>query len=529
MQVYENFISYRRKESSLEVKNIYDALQKRGFSTFCDIYSLGSGKFNEDLITAIDNCTNFLLVLGSHSLDRCTDSSDWVYNEIKEALLKKKNIICIFINDFQFPDVLPTEISNIRYQNGIKFDVFYFDNFIDKLITKFLVSEDVQSISDEAKDFIIINNVLIKYVGSAHIVNIPDNIEVIGKNAFKNQTKITKIILSNKIREIQESAFERCIGITFLSFPKTLKKIGKKAFCRCYNLAYLEINDELEEIGDECFCFCEKLKTLTLGSKADKISSSAFNNCSSLMEIHVLEANQKFMSIQGILYDKDVELVIRCPENYSLDVITLPITIKHVGKWCFSKCVKLIDIILPRSLETIDAHAFQDSGNIASLTLGDSICELDISAFNGWNEQQRIMMGKKFNPVIKYNIEQKFDEIRTVKHDKLSNNFCLIKTAFESEEEAIKIAKLLLDKHLIVSAQLRKMRSLYMWENDLDNEEEIELTCFTETGLYTEIEKFINEHHSYELCELICLQINYISDAFGEWISEYVGKIKFDL
>lgn len=89
MQVYENFISYRRKESSIEVKNIYDTLQKRGYSTFCDIYSLGSGKFNQDLITAIDNCTNFILVLGAYSLERCTDSSDWLYNEIKEALDKK--------------------------------------------------------------------------------------------------------------------------------------------------------------------------------------------------------------------------------------------------------------------------------------------------------------------------------------------------------------------------------------------------------------------------------------------------------
>ena len=70
MQVFENFISYRRKESSIEVKNIYDALQTRGYSTFCDIYSLGSGKFNQDLITAIDNCTNFILVLGAYSLER---------------------------------------------------------------------------------------------------------------------------------------------------------------------------------------------------------------------------------------------------------------------------------------------------------------------------------------------------------------------------------------------------------------------------------------------------------------------------
>lgn len=43
MQMFENFISYRRKDSSLEVRNIYDALIKKGYSTFCDVYSLKSG------------------------------------------------------------------------------------------------------------------------------------------------------------------------------------------------------------------------------------------------------------------------------------------------------------------------------------------------------------------------------------------------------------------------------------------------------------------------------------------------------
>lgn len=76
---YENFISYRRKDTSLEVKNLYDALLKRGYSTFCDIYSLGSGKFDEELQNVIDGCTNFILVLGSQSLNKCLDDSDWLY------------------------------------------------------------------------------------------------------------------------------------------------------------------------------------------------------------------------------------------------------------------------------------------------------------------------------------------------------------------------------------------------------------------------------------------------------------------
>ena len=39
MQVFENFISYRRSDASLHVKNIFDELRKRGHSTLCDVYS----------------------------------------------------------------------------------------------------------------------------------------------------------------------------------------------------------------------------------------------------------------------------------------------------------------------------------------------------------------------------------------------------------------------------------------------------------------------------------------------------------
>lgn len=529
MQVYENFISYRRKESSIEVKNIYDALQQKGYSTFCDIYSLGSGMFNQHLITAIDNCTNFILVLGANSLERCTDDSDWLYNEIKEALRKKKNIICVFTDDVRFPESLPEEIDDIRYQNGLKFDIFYFENFIDKLISQFFVSEDTRSESDAEKDFIIIQDVLVKYVGNAHIVSIPEKVNKIGRDAFKNQTKITKVLLSDNILEIQESAFERCISLTYITLPKHLLRIGKRAFCRCYNLAYIAINDELEEYGEECFGFCGKLKTILLSEKAQDIKSSSFNNCSMLMEIHVPEANLYYSSIAGVLYDKQVKIAIRCPENYNYDMITLPSSVKEIGEWCFSRCMKIIDIVLPKTLEAIDAHAFQDSCNITSLTLGDAIKSFDISAIDGWNERQQIVMGRKFHPVIKYNIEQKMKEFASVQRAELGYQFCLIKTAFESEEEAIKMAKMLLDNRLIVSGQIRRMRSLYIWEDELCNEGEIELTCFTECGLYNEVEKFINEHHSYELCELICLPIINISDGFGKWISEYTGKIKFDL
>lgn len=106
----------------------------------------------------------------------------------------------------------------------------------------------------------------------------------------------------------------------------------------------------------------------------------------------------------------------------------------------------------------------------------------------------------------------------------MENKFCLIKTTFESEEEAIKMAKMLLDKKLIVSGQIKEMRSLYVWKDELCDEKEFELTCFTESRLYKEVEEFINRHHSYELCQIICTTITNISKGFGNWISSYTGK-----
>lgn len=106
----------------------------------------------------------------------------------------------------------------------------------------------------------------------------------------------------------------------------------------------------------------------------------------------------------------------------------------------------------------------------------------------------------------------------------MENKFCLIKTTFESEEEAVKIAKMLLDKKLIVSGQIKEMRSLYVWKDELCDEKEFELTCFTESRLHKEVEEFINSRHSYELCQIICIPITNISKEFGNWISSYTGE-----
>ena len=110
----------------------------------------------------------------------------------------------------------------------------------------------------------------------------------------------------------------------------------------------------------------------------------------------------------------------------------------------------------------------------------------------------------------------------------MENKFCLVKTAIDSEEKAVTLAKMLLNKNLIVLGQIKEMRSLYVWNDEFCDEKEFELTCFTESRLYSKVEEFINSHHSYELCQIICIPLGKISDRFGNWIVSYTGKEKED-
>ena len=521
MQIYETFISYRRSESLAEVQNIYQALISKGYSTFCDIHSLNSGRFDNNLKEIIDNCTNYILVLSEHSLDRCVEDDDWLRFEISEALLTDKNIICVFIGDYKFPSKLPEQIDDIRYYNGIRYDFAYFQGFIDCLISRFLASASEVGISDDSRDFLIDGNILIKYLGNAPIVNIPNNVVEISNNAFKDKTRITELNFPERLVQIGDSAFERCINITHLTFPNTLQIVGVNAFARCYNLSYVAFNDDLQVVDDNAFGFCAKLKSIRFGRGVRVVASSAFNNCNKLAHIYVSNDNEYYSTFDGILYNKDQTELIRCPEGYDSDLVNVLPTVEILASWCFSRCINVVDIVLPRHLKKVHKYAFNECSNIFSLTLGDEIDEFDVSALNGWNDGQRVVVSRKFNPLIRYKIEQKiYEQPNLLREERqVTAKYIVVKTTFESHEEAARMARMLLDNRLIASAQLGQLNVFYTWNEEFCNENEIELSCITRGVLYNKVAEYIKQHHSYECCQLVCLPIIETTNEFGEWIN----------
>ncbi|GCB37474.1 toll/interleukin-1 receptor domain-containing protein [Bacteroides faecalis] len=137
---YDLFISYRR--TSFESANlIAEKLRSAGYSVFFDVETLRSGKFNEQLLTVIEHCKDFIIVLPENALDRCNDPEDWVRREVYHAMLHQKNIIPIMLTNFEWPDPMPQGMEELRNYQAISASSYeYFDLSMQRL-TGYLISK----------------------------------------------------------------------------------------------------------------------------------------------------------------------------------------------------------------------------------------------------------------------------------------------------------------------------------------------------------------------------------------------------
>ena len=89
---------------------------------------------------------------------------------------------------------------------------------------------------------------LISTTTSEKNVTIPDSVTIndvkygvidIGQNAFKGNTSIERLTISEKVKTIGAYAFQGCTGLKKIEFPSTLTDIGEKAFDNCKSITHI--------------------------------------------------------------------------------------------------------------------------------------------------------------------------------------------------------------------------------------------------------------------------------------------------
>jgi periplasmic divalent cation tolerance protein len=102
----------------------------------------------------------------------------------------------------------------------------------------------------------------------------------------------------------------------------------------------------------------------------------------------------------------------------------------------------------------------------------------------------------------------------------------IILSTFPNEESSVSVAKELINKKLCACINLTKVRSLYNWNNKLEDQEEYLVLFKSTTSTVEELKSNIKRAHPYEVPEIVEIRMNKVSKSYLSWLAESTNKIE---
>lgn len=156
-------------------------------------------------------------------------------------------------------------------------------------------------------------------------------------------------------------------GFTEIVIPDTVRKIGEQAFIGCKKMETITFGNGVTAIDNRAFSGCESLKTINLSASVETIGESVFSGADSLQAINVDKDNKNYASIDGVLFDKAKETLIKYPVAKEGTKYDIPEGTKVIDTQAFMvsasnrSASKLETVTFPETLTEIKDQAFQQT------------------------------------------------------------------------------------------------------------------------------------------------------------------------
>ena len=152
------------------------------------------------------------------------------------------------------------------------------------------------------------------------------------------------------------------------------------------NAETVEIPSEIDglpvtTIGGETFSECTSLTSVTIPNSVTTIKSDAFEECTSLTAIDISEQNPKYTSVDGIVYNKNITKLLRCPVGKTS--VTIPDSVTTIEEDAFYYCTSLTSVTIPDSVTAIGVCAFGKCTNLTSVTISNNVTTVAEWTFSG--------------------------------------------------------------------------------------------------------------------------------------------------
>lgn len=235
---------------------------------------------------------------------------------------------------------------------------------------------------------------------------IPPHITEISGCAFANNNSLEYISIPGTIKNVSNEAFAACSALRTVVLHEGTEKISEAAFAFCSSLQNIELPDSVNAIDDAAFYECSSLDALNISDKIEKIGTMALQNCTSLSYIYIPEnvtnisdwlfsigknlqtveisdRNSEYIEKDGIIYSKDGETLVFCPQNFKANSFNVPEGVKTIGSASFIENKNLETVSLSDSVTQIDSMAFYNAESLSEITVTDKLESIGDYAFFG--------------------------------------------------------------------------------------------------------------------------------------------------
>lgn len=257
-----------------------------------------------------------------------------------------------------------------------------------KINSVFLNNEQLSTIEVDSNNevYVSFNNILYSKDKST-LIKCPANSKIkeyivlpevttIEQEAFSSCETLQKVDLRNNgngnVTEIKQSAFYACTHLSTLDLGQKMNKIGAYAFSMydkpitygttiIYQTILLEdltIPDDLKDIDERAFYHCD-IANVHIPSSVVSIHERFYCDTKT-NSFNVNSDNQYFSSENGVLYNKDKTVLIKCPHASAITSFTVPNTVNTIKSFSFNG-VKLQSITIPENTSNLEKDIFYDT------------------------------------------------------------------------------------------------------------------------------------------------------------------------
>ena len=188
-------------------------------------------------------------------------------------------------------------------------------------------------------------------------INIPDSVTTIGGSAFNCCYMLKEIHIPEGVTALEGGVFNWCFALERVEIPDSVTVIENNAFNRCEKLQEVVMSQNVTTIGESAFNGCISLKAITLPQTVQEIGIGAFP---STTEVIMTGENENYRYIDGIMYDRDLTRIIFTTENIPADVI-LPDTVTTIPAYAFQNNSVIRSIVIPKGVTILEDGVFQGS------------------------------------------------------------------------------------------------------------------------------------------------------------------------